>query len=404
MNEKNKKDEKINEKIEKLNKIENVYPSLIDEIAKKIDKKELKNKDDIDKYINNIKTSLHYEKQKFQIEKDKNKTVDDHIKQVNNNEQKNRLIKKKQEYKIKIVGIDISNSENKAMHSIMTLLSNTDYKGNRKGVELKGQIFNYNGFLPEIEFYPNEYLDIFGVSKFKTKRNKEEYSQEGRRQALQALISLTQKQFFFYYIKSYTIKNNKGKEERRHDVIREISPLIAIMEGWKLLTDNEMHELTKNNENKETDKKRTKIVVRPSPILIEQIDTYFVMKPKKYLEEIKQKIGKKVSKYTYKFIDLLFVEVAQSLMKQQKKFDWIFERNWKTLASNLKMDNYIKKREWSRIRKIIIKSYDIAKELGYIHSYELDIDGQTKELDRIHLNHKRFYKPKEIENELKNLK
>lgn len=376
---------------------------VIDELVEKVEKKEITTKKDIDEYI---KTSLHYEKQKFKNEKDKNITLEDIIEKVANFGEQKKLLYKREEHRIEAIGIDITDMENKAMNAILTLFSRTNYKGNRKGVNVKGQIFNYNGYLPEIEFYPNEYLEVFGVKKYKTGRGKMEYSAEGRRQAFDSLVSLAMKQFFIHYIRTYWINDKSNKPERRHDVIREISPLINIREGWEYLTDKELNKTMSNHEDSVSDKKRTKIAVRPAPILIDQIETYFIIKPANYIQEINMKAMKmktKISKFTYRFIDLLFVEVTQNLMKKGNSFEWIFERNYKTLATNLRMDNYIKLRKWKLIRETITASYEIAKNLGYINSYELDTNGKTKELDKLYLNPDKFYKMKEIEEELKKL-
>lgn len=330
-----------------------------------------------------IKSSLHYERQKIPVVENQN--IDDDISKEIDYIQKEKLKRLSEDFSIKVIGIDITLTENQAIHAIMKILNKKNNSLSQYNVKAKS--FKYDGFIPKIEFSPSEYLENFGIKRHKNKEGFDVYSQKGREIAYDALVSLSKKNFYVHYVRTYWIEEKRKKKEKRYDVIRVVTPLIYIKEGWELLTEKEFQALTTDNTSK-VSKKRTKLAILPSPLLIDQIDTYFVMKPENYIDELKQCAGKKISNFTVKLCDLFFVEVAQNV---KKNYNWIFKRNYLTLAKNLWMDPYIKKRQWKRIRKIITESYEILKKAGYILDYEINIEGKTKKLDIIKLNSEKFY-------------
>ena len=344
------------------------------------------------------KSSGHLENSKHQSKKDYEEdqqapitTRFDHIIEntLNNTEKKKFEIlrKKAVEYSISYKGIDLTESEHKAIHSIQTLMT------------LKGYYKQYleDKEIKPFEFTPSEFLDAYGVGKFKTKRGKLEYSGKCREFALQSLMDVTKKQCYIYYETKYYIQNKKGKTEERFDLIREIAPILNLAELYGNLTREEKDKIITSNFKNSN--RITKIAIQPHKVLIDQIDKYFVMKPSNYLTEITEK-QKRTSKFTIAVIDLLFTYVSRNTNTSPKRdsFDWCLERGWKELAINIRMteSSYWKKGNWKKCREIIIDSYNKAKELGYIIKYELDVKGLTKTLDRIYLNKKEFYKPREI--------
>jgi hypothetical protein len=208
------------------------------------------------------------------------------------------------------------------------------------------------------------------------------------------------KPFFISYKRKYI--DSKKKNNVVTQYIEEISPLINLKNVWDGVTNRDIEDIKNNKNTYETDKKLT-ITVKPSDLLLDQIETYFVMKPANYLEEIKMKLGKKASKYTYRFIDWLYLRVTERLNREKEKFDWTIKINYITLATNIRLDSYIKNRQWKYIRQIINKSYDLGKSLDYIDDYEISIKGKGKEIDKLILNPDKFYKTQEIEKKIKEL-
>jgi len=301
------------------------------------------------------------------------------------------------EQSIAVIGLDISQAQNRALFAIQKLLTDTDYKGNITGKKnYESPPFSFRGFLPALQFTPAEYLEAYGLKKRKTARGWEEYSGEERRRALQALVDLT-KPFLFVAKWSYT-KKVKGKTETVTNRIEKISPLIQITRGWEALTKQEDAALDQGAATAGTDEKLRAIAIEPAPIVVQGIDRYFALKPANYAEEIKFRVPH-ASKFVYRFVDWLIV---QAELKRRHKAPLVIKENIEEIAYHLRMDAYIKTNQGKRIRQIIAKCYKVAKDLGYLLSYET-VRGQTKDLERLELNPEKFSRVREIEEERERL-
>jgi hypothetical protein len=309
-------------------------------------------------------------------------------------------VKEITEKSIEVVGLDITPAQNQALFAIQKLLTKTNYRGNLPGQEIESKAFKFSGYLPGLEFSPAQYLEAYGVRKYKTSRGWEEYSGEERGDALRALIDLAKKSYLLVYRRKYWI-NEKGKREERIDRIETIAPLFRIIRGWEALTKYEDKTLDRGQSTRTTDEKLKAIAIEPAPILVQDIKSYFVLKPANYIQEINLLYPwpNRPSKFTFRLIDWL---IAQAEFKRRHKQPLIIEENFVEIAYNLRMDVYIKTNQLKRVRQILNKSYRVAKELGYLLSHST-IQGQTKELDRLELNPEKFSRVREIEEERERL-
>lgn len=338
-----------------------------------------------------IKVSLHSQLQKQGKKNLKQNSIFDIIENETDYKNKQELQVMKEEYKIEVVGLDLTKSQEKALFAIQTFLNDTDYKGNTKGKDINSEAMSFNGYLPAIKFSPTDYLELFGVIKKDYGRGYPEYGSNEREEALKALRDLSQNRFLMYYEKKYWVEKVK---EYRYDVIRTIRPLINITEGFEHLNRKESSSLKDINSNTANDK-LTVIAIEPNPILIDQIDTYFVLKPANCYQEIKILVGN-ASKFVYRFVDYLLTEVAQRNRKKVGMKDWNIKINYETLGTILRMDSYIKSRNWKKLRNSITSCYETAKKLGYLKDYKLDQEGKTKVIDMLILNPEKFQKIEEI--------
>ena len=160
------------------------------------------------------------------------------------------------------------------------------------------------------------------------------------------------------------------------------------MRGWEALTKRESDYLDRGAHTKATDEKLRAIAIRPAPILVQDIDSYFLLKPANYLQEISLKYPwpNRPSKYTIGLINWLF---SQAELKRRKRQPLIIETSLETIAYALRMNAWIESRQGKRIRDTINKGYKIAQELGYLLSYGT-VQGQTMELERLELNPDKF--------------
>jgi hypothetical protein len=337
-----------------------------------------------------IKVSRHLEYQKFMNKMDKQFDLLDSIGKDNSFKikEKKQLKQQVEEYQISIKGIDLKDSENKALHSIQTLMFQKGYYDRCSEIN-KSMPFDFN--IPE-------FLESFGVIKFKRKNGKMQYSSSETHEALNSLRSMSMKKFFIDYDRIYYVKpTNKNDNGRRTDRVRETTSLIDLIRGWEGLTDSELTSIDEENDRSNKATSKLKVVrIIPHKVFIDQIETNFVMKREDYLKEIKQIIGK-TSNYTIRFIDLLifYVSINTNNYKRRKQYNWIFEQNWKTTAINIRLteSSYWEKRQWSRIKGILKNCYEAAKKLGYVKDYEVFVKGKTRELDKLYLNPNKFYQP-----------
>jgi len=304
------------------------------------------------------------------------------------------------EKSIEVIGLDISQAQNRALFAIQKLFTETSYKGNIPGREEDSRAFHFKGYLPALEFSPAQYLEAFGLTKHKTARGWEEYSGDDRRDALRALIDLAKQSFILVYKRKYWI-TEKGKREEKVDRIETIAPLLRITRGWEALTKYEDKTLDRGQATRAIDEKLKAIAIEPAPILVQDIHSYFVLKPANYIQEINLLYPwpDRPSKFTFYLIDWL---IAQAEIKRRNNQPLLIKMNFIEIAYALRMDVYIKTNQLKRIKQILGKGYKIARELGYLKSYST-IQGQTKELERLELNPEKFERIKKIEEERERL-
>lgn len=295
---------------------------------------------------------------------------------------------------IEVIGLDITESQSRALEAIQKLFTETDYRGNLQKKTIVADGFGWSGPLPALEFTPVQYLEAYGLKKVKTDRGWEEFNGFERADALRALIDLAKNNFLFTYKRHYWIEV-KGKKEERIDRLETIAPLIKIIRGWEALQKYEDKILDRGQSTQAIDEKLKAIAIEPAPIMVQDIHSYFILKPADWRQEIAFKYPwpDKPSKFTFRFIEWLMVQAEQ---KRRKRQPLIIEENIEDIAYHLRLDSYIKTGQKKRIRQIINKAYRIAKELGYLKSYET-IQGKTKELEHLELNPEKFEWAKAVE-------
>jgi hypothetical protein len=274
---------------------------------------------------NLVKVALHLENQKFgkktQLE------LFENIKKEDTN-----LSKEIRGYEIKTIGINNTQAQNNALFAIQKLLTKTNYKGNN-GIETITTESNDVINLPMLKITISKYLEAYGLRKRMTKRGYKEYRSNERDEALKALRDLHNNRYLLIYERKYWIQNKKGQPEERYDLIRKVAPLINIVEGYKELTKSERDIVIKGDDDTETNDKLKYLVLEPSPLLVDQIDTYFILKPANYREEIKALSGStKKSSKVYDFIDFL---ITQTELKRRTKDELVIRIDYETSYINL---------------------------------------------------------------------
>jgi hypothetical protein len=129
----------------------------------------------------------------------------------------------------------------------------------------------------------------------------------------------------------------------------------------------------------------------PSPIFLDQRESYFMLIPYNWREEVRELVGnKRASSYTFRF--LLFLRYQYELKRRAEKIDnehFTIKWNWEEIAIAIKMPESVYKRKKDRAQKILDDAYFVAKELGYLKEY--DRDGVV---DSLMLNEQKYYPSK----------
>jgi hypothetical protein len=254
-------------------------------------------------------------------------------------------------------GLDLTENQDRALHAIQKLLADTNYKGDGQIALNSAEFKIYDSYLPYLSISWTDYYQAYGLEPAGDGR----YHGAQVKQARADLESLTEMRWMRY-------KKLSGKYDQNgkplFDLITVKKPLIQLefIDRYHDLTEEEVERVISGQklpEEKEAGRV-TRILLLPSPILIDQIDAYYLLKPVGLHNEIKTlHPGKRISKYISLFIQWLLT-LDTAIMKIGKE----------TLARNLNMDALIDGRQKSRIDKRINEALEDALALNYLLDYE----------------------------------
>ena len=260
-------------------------------------------------------------------------------------------------------GLDLTESQDRALHTIQRLLAESGYQGDGQ-IALNSADFNiYDSYLPYLSMSWTDFYQAYGLEP----AGDGSYHGAQVTQAKEALESLTEMRWLIY-------KKPSGKYDKDgkplYDFIKVKKPLIHLQYGYSYhdITEEDIKKIfsgQKLSKEKEDGSRVTNILLLPSPILIDEIDSYYLLKPSRLHDEIKALYpGKRPSKYNSLFIELLLT-LDLSVWKIGKEM----------LARKLNMDSLIKARQKSRMDKRIQEALKTAKELNFLLDYDEDATG-----------------------------
>ncbi len=251
------------------------------------------------------------------------------------------------------VGMDLSFAENRALFAVQHLLDETDYRGNIRPAKA-GPAYHFQGELPRLEVPIYKYLHAYGVKQKQSKRGKLEFNSKSRESALGALRSLGGKEFLMAYDRKY---GSHGNEK-----IEVIAPLIGITET------------------------KRKLLVTPNPIMVDQIDSYFLWKPADLFSQVLTGRDR---------TEALFIEYLLYLFEMNRRSKnrggYVVKRQADVMARAVKMDSLLDARQNTRMRARLTGLYERGVEVGYLERYEIDVPGtKVEKIDCLHLNEAKF--------------
>lgn len=271
-------------------------------------------------------------------------------------------------------GLFLNQSEQRVWEGIMRAFSETNYKGDElvdtdtslESVKplteeaYKALRANDNApyrDIPEIPVIRLTQAELIRLSGYGL-------TQGDKMDVVEAINTIATKQFCFYW-KRLKKRNGKPVLDKNHEFIKE-----EVMEVGTLLRVKQVRD----------EKQELKYYeIHPSAVLLDQINTYFLLIPNAWREEVKRLTGKSSSRYTYQLLGWLRLQFEHirrhnvNLEKGKKgnKRPFTITRTWEEIAEALNMPESMYKANRARASKIIREAYDVARKLGYLERVEL---------------------------------
>ena len=260
-----------------------------------------------------------------------------------------------QDEPIEVTGLDLSETEDRALSAIQILHARTGYQGNRPGELQASPEWGWPGTWHRMAITYSAYFEAYGLSQIDGR-----YQGVQRDQAIEALKSLSRTRRIIYKRQRWEGQGKKRKPV--FDVIVATKPLINIVEGYKGL---EQEEAAQVEAGQTLHHRNTTLVIDIGPLLVVGLDDYFLLKPTTLHQEIRALLGSRpVARAVSLFIEwLLTKNLPQTSISRDK------------LARKLRLDYLIQERKQSRIQERLLEAIQTAQELGYLLKWEEDAFG-----------------------------
>ncbi len=284
---------------------------------------------------------------------------------------------------ITVSGLDLSESEDRAFSAIQKLLDHTGYQGNLPARQVDSPAFAFTGSLPSLAISHIQYFQAYGLERQGDGR----YHGHQAEEALQALQSLsTIRRAVYYERKRWT---GTGKSKRQvSDIIRVKAPVIRLTEitAYEDLEPEEAEEIKAGQEAAPDKIRATGLLIEPSPLLLDGIEDFFLLKPSALHQEIKQLLGpKRSSRKISLFIEWLLTKNTATVKISKDK-----------LIQRLRLSSYIKQRHPEIAEARLQEAIQTAKSLGYL----LDAEDSGTGMLAFRLNPERCSRVKQGEEEV----
>jgi len=272
--------------------------------------------------------------------------------------------------KIDRVGMDLTDIQMRVMEGILRGFSETNYKGNIPP-EDKEKIAQqkYSGKLPSSYKYVREIPRLRATQKQIIEWAGLNLGSAGDKQrAIEALAHLGTKQYWYHYDR--LVYDEAGCPERdkngdwKKEAVDAVDTLITVK------TVREEVPIKQQNKNAKIQGEVKYYEITPSAVFLDQRETYFILFPYNWRDEIDALYHKKkYSAYIPKFIYFLRLQYE---LKRRAKNEKPFQIRWSTeeIAIALNMPKSFYKGQKERTSKLLEEAFLVAKKLGYLQTYE----------------------------------
>jgi hypothetical protein len=249
-----------------------------------------------------------------------------------------------------VTGLALSVAEDRALSAIQILLDRTGYRGNVPGPgEERSEAFSWKGTLPRLAFSWEDYHQAYGLQPDR----QGQYRGKAALEARAALESLAEPRRITYRRPRF-VGHGKGRK-KVFDVIVAHKPLVEITKGYKGLTGPEADAVAAGAGRPS---RVTRLLVEVSPLLLDQLDTFHLLKPEGLHQEIERLLGgKRYSEVIPRFLNYLLTKNSPVVRVDEK-----------TLLQRLRLDHLVapKHRQGSRVRQRLEECCKVALGLGYL--------------------------------------
>ena len=252
------------------------------------------------------------------------------------------------EREVELTGLNLSVGQHKALHAVIVLLERTGYRGNIPPLEITSDAFKGKFTIPRILMTIPEYLEAYGLAP--------DTRGKARIMALGDLDYLTEPQRLAYRRVEY---QGKGKDRRKQGItIVTRKPLISLD---KIYRDPDGQVLR----GKESPDRLIMMRIEYSPIVVDQIDTFYTLQPVRLHQEISGYLGHgRYSEAIPRFLDwLTTLDIPDPKIRKE------------LLLERLRLDKMKEQKNTGRMRARLQEAIDVAQGLGYILSYSEDLTG-----------------------------
>lgn len=282
-------------------------------------------------------------------------------------------------------GANLNPIQERVLEGVIKALTETNYRGayqkdpdtEKQGLDLRGsriisKQYEYIDAIPVIKLTQTELINRSGLDPRK---------QGDKQHVKNALDFLATERFCFYWQRA--VKNDRGviQKDRNGKWVKEDIMEVGTFLRVKYVKKPGLDKLDYYE-------------IQPSPVILDQVDNYFIMIPYTWRKEVEQIMGKNVSKYTYSFLRWLrlqFELIRRGNKSPNKENAYRIIKTWEELAIILQMPESLYKTKKKTAKNILEDTYKTAIKLGYLDKVTNDGVVHT-----FYLNDKFYYKPGQL--------
>ena len=276
---------------------------------------------------------------------------------------------------IQSFGIDLTDIQMRIVEGVLQGFSQTNYKGNIAPKDkhqlakerFSGKVpdtYKYIDEIPRIRVSQTKVLEWSGIKK---------NSIACKERSLKALQDLGVNQYCFYYDRLAKGSNGEPIKDRKGTWKKE--SVVAVDSLF----------MVKEIRDEKTDAFQY-YEIEPSSIFLDQRESYFLLIPYNWREEVRSIVGKKkASSYTFRF--LLFLRYQYEIKRRASNCSSPYQVKWtpEEVAIAINMPESVYRRKKDRMNKILEDAYSVAETLGYLSNYH-----RKNGLDTLRFNDEKY--------------